>query len=191
MVYLSLRTHCSSWAGACDMLKWPQLLVQRRWRGRIARNYHLNFSYMIHVGYELKVFEKRQAKRSLVSGFIFHVLYISMLIAVFFLQHGRTVGDRHALVGMLKNFVTGLETPTGKTISDVANFEDFWEWSEGAFLGSIRDPPEAGGRVTVRSYNQLIGSVRLSTIRVDDSSCSWKDFSFGRRRTFSSCWKDF
>ena len=50
--------------------------------------------------------------------------------------------------------------------------EHIWDWTENAFFDQISG--EQGQRVFLRTYNQVVGSVRLETTRVTSDSCAYK-----------------
>ena len=98
----------------------------------------------------------------LISGFCQHIVYMILLIALFMLQHGSTVSTRYSLVETIKAHIGDLQSPNGTTFESIANVDEVWDWTENAFY------PEIVGseRVYIRTYNQVVGSVRLETARV-------------------------
>ena len=96
------------------------MMVQRRWRGNKARRGTLNLGKKLNLGYELRVLEQRNDRRRLIVGFMQHITYMGLLIAVFMLQYGGTVPARYALVAALKTHVTNLETPSGLTFDTIS-----------------------------------------------------------------------
>ena len=96
------------------------IFAQRRWRGFIARRSHLNMSNQVHLGYELRVLEIRAKRKNLVAGFLQHMMYMTLLVIVFMLQHGRTVPTRYALVETLKSYVQDLSSPSGMNFDSIS-----------------------------------------------------------------------
>jgi len=106
-----------------------------------------------------------------------HIFYMGLLITVFFLQHGNSVNDRYVLVDTLKSYVGGLSTPSGVTFDGIGSVDNVWDWTENAFFNEFAG---SSGRVYVRTYNQVIGSVGLTTTRVSDDSCEYKHLSWAQ-----------
>ena len=149
------------------------IVAQKWWRGCVsrARKDQLNFEARLHLGYELHVLELRKRRKGLFIGFLQHMAYMALLITVFFLQHGNTVNNRYVLVETLKNYVGGLKTPSGVKFDSIGSVADVWDWTENAFFEEFAG---TSGRVYVRTYNQVIGSVGLTTTRVSDDSCTYR-----------------
>ena len=149
------------------------IVAQKWWRGCVsrARKDQLNFEARLHLGYELHVLELRKRRKGLFIGFLQHMAYMALLITVFFLQHGNTVNNRYVLVETLKNYVGGLKTPSGVKFDSIGSVADVWDWAENAFFEEFAG---TSGRVYVRTYNQVIGSVGLTTTRVSDDSCTYR-----------------
>jgi len=154
------------------------LVSQKNWRGYVARHKrgNLNFAATLHLGYELDIIKTRKERKGLVVGFIQHITYMLMLISVFMLQHGRTVTDRYELVETIKGYVGGLKTPSGVTFESIGSIDDLWDWTENAFF------EEFGGtdRVYVRTYNQVVGAVKMQTFRVTNASCPYKSSAWAQ-----------
>jgi len=149
------------------------LLTQKVWRGfaNRARKDQLNLNAKLHLGYELHVLELRKKRKGLFIGFLQHMSYMALLVAVFFMQHGNTVNNRYVLVETLKSYVEGLKTPSGVQFNTIGSVADVWDWTENAFFEEFAG---TSGRVYVRTYNQVIGSVGLTTTRVSDDSCEYR-----------------
>ena len=149
------------------------IVAQKWWRGCVsrARKDQLNFEARLHLGYELHVLELRKRRKGLFIGFLQHMAYMALLITVFFLQHGNTVNNRYVLVETLKNYVGGLKTPSGVKFDSIGSVADVWDWTENAFFEEFAG---TSGRVYVRTYNQVIGSVGLTTTRVSEDSCTYR-----------------
>ena len=149
------------------------LLTQKIWRGFVdrARKDQLNLNAQLHLGYELHVLELRKRRKGLFIGFLQHMAYMSLLVAVFFMQHGNTVNNRYVLVETLKSYVGGLKTSSGVQFDTIGSVADVWDWTENAFFEEFAG---TSGRVYVRTYNQVIGSVGLTTTRVSDDSCEYR-----------------
>eukprot|EP00966_Prymnesium_polylepis_P308204 7122198-Prymnesium_polylepis.1 len=63
------------------------------------------------------------------------------------------------------------------SLMDITSVDDFWDWTEYALAPTM----VASGRVYLRTYNQVVGSLRLQATRVSDDSCEWKmTDAFGR-----------
>ena len=45
----------------------------------------------------------------------------------------------------------------------------------------LLDSSVAGGRVFIRTYNQLVGTVRIETLRVKADSCEYKNFPWAQQ----------
>ena len=148
------------------------ILVQARWRGHMVRRNHLNLGARLHLGYEIRILEYRERRRSLVDGFLQHLAFMALLIGVFMLQHGGTVPARFALVETLKDYVNGVESPSGVTFDSAGSIPEVWEWTETFAEGLV---PSDGGRVFLKTYNQLVGSIRLEATRVTSDSCAYKE----------------
>ena len=76
--------------------------TQAHWRGYKARTSGLYLQRRMHIGYEVRIFELRRDRSKLIVDFIGHIIFLCLLIGVFFMQHGRTVNDRNALVTTIK-----------------------------------------------------------------------------------------
>ena len=151
------------------------LMVQSRWRGFRQRIVGIDLAHQLHLGYELHVFKLRTRRRHLLYGFFQHLIYMGLLILVFNLQHGHTVSTRYTLVETLKNYVRHLKTPSGNTFDNVASIPAVWDWTENAFFREISGTNgDSTDRVFLRTYNQVVGSVRLETVRVTNDSCAYK-----------------
>jgi hypothetical protein len=148
------------------------LIIQSRWRGISVRRHHLNLGARLHLGYEIRILEYRERRRSLVDGFMQHLTFMALLIGVFMLQHGSTVPARYALVETLKDYVNGVESPSGVTFDSAGSIPEVWEWTETFAEGLV---PSDGGRVFLKTYNQLVGSIRLEATRVTSDSCAYKE----------------
>jgi hypothetical protein len=156
-------------------------VVQKIWRGFIsrARKNQLNHTSRLHLGYELHVLQQRKTRKGLFLGFVQHIFYMILLVTVFFLQHGRTVNNRYVLVETLKSYVSGLKTPSGVEFGSIGSIGDVWDWTENAFFEEFA-VPDTSGRVFIRTYNQVIGSVGFTTTRVDSDSCEYRHLAWSR-----------
>ena len=154
------------------------LIMQKIYRGHTYRKEGdvLLLSHKIHLGYEVRVMGLRAKRKALASGFVQHVINLALLVTVFFLQSGGNVQTRYTLVETLKSYVGDLETPSGVTFDSVSTGDDVWDWTVNALFaeGSELEAAEGGTRVSVRTYNQIVGSVRIETTRVSDDSCAYK-----------------
>lgn len=154
--------------------------MQRRFRGHICRKSEINLSTKLHLGYELRILELRKAKRAQGRGFVKTLSWLMLLITVFVLQHGRTVQMRYTLVEALKNQVldTAYFDEGGHEHIDfdqIRNIDHMWDWTS-EFFGAVSGG--AGERVYLSTYNQIVGAVRLETMRVTDQSCPYKNSSW-------------
>jgi len=160
------------------------------WVGYRTRNMVLNMSKNLHFGYELQIFEERKRKRSLVFGLLYHLIFMCLLFGAFTMQHGSSVSDRFQLVESIKSEISGIQTPVvdfgnsgGVTFDKVSNLDEIWDWSD-ALIGTL------GGqsRVYMRTYNQIVGSMRIESTRVSNASCpykssAWNTYISGQLRT--------
>ena len=244
--------HTSEWKHNMTTLE-GALLVQRLVRGQQARKTVLNTRKKLHVQYEIKIIEQRQERRKLVSQFLMHVVYMTIMVSVFILQHGHSVRSRYSMVAVLKQYVDSTITPTGIAFETIRTIPDVWEWTEALIaktavsmvavpedededaaadtqteatgvdsrwvvpdedadaesqrrqlkaaavrgasataaagggaavgVGAIGGGAAAGGggRVFIRTYNQLVGTVRIETLRVDADSCDYKGFPWAQQ----------
>ena len=106
------------------------ILLQRHCRGQQARKKVLHVTKRLHIQYEIKIIEQRQERRKLVSQFLMHVIYMTIMVSVFVLQHGHSVGSRYSMVAVLKQYVAATITPTGVTFDTIRTIPDVWEWTE-------------------------------------------------------------
>ena len=220
------------------------LYVQQRIRGNQARKKHLHMSKWLNLQYEIKIIEQREERRRLVSHFLQHMIYMAIMVSVFLLQHGHTVGSRYSMVAVLKQYVHETYSSSGVTFESIRTIPDVWEWTEaliaktavmtkegseadadkdnqtetadeslrrqlkaagalgaaaaGASINSRSGPADAsaageavagslssggttGGRVFIRTYNQLVGTVRIETLRVDADSCAYKNYAWAQQ----------
>ena len=160
------------------------------WVGYRTRNMVLNMSKNLHFGYELQIFEERKRKRGLVFGLVYHVIFMCLMFGAFHMQHGSSVSDRFQLVESIKSEISGIATPVvdfgnsgGVTFDSVSNLDEIWDWSD-ALIGTL------GGqsRVYMRTYNQIVGSMRIESTRVSNASCpykssAWNTYISGELRT--------
>lgn len=158
--------------------------MQRRFRGNKCRKSEINLSTKLHLGYELHILELRRSKRAQGRGFLKTLSWLMLLIAVFVLQHGRTVYMRYTLVESLKNQV--LDTAYFDTdghehieFDQIRNIDHMWDWMA-EFIGELT-PGDSSERVYLSTYNQIVGAVRLETMRVTDQSCPYKNSSWSTR----------
>ena len=159
------------------------LIVQKHWRGWVHRKAGdmLILGHEIHLGYEVRVMSLRAERKALASGFVQHLINLALLVTVFFLQHGRSVQTRYTLVETLKSYVNDLETPSGVTFDSISTGDEMWDWTQNALFAVDGDiEGGAGGRVIVRTYNQIVGSVRFETTRVSNDSCGYKHIGWTR-----------
>jgi hypothetical protein len=68
--------------------------------------------------------------------------------------------------------VNGVESPSGVTFDSAGSIPEVWEWTETFAEGLV---PSDGGRVFLKTYNQLVGSIRLEATRVTSDSCAYKE----------------
>jgi hypothetical protein len=88
----------------------------------------------------------RKKRKSMIVGFVQHVLYMTLLLAVFMLQHGSSVSNRFMLVDTLKGFVRGLSTPSGVTFDSISSIDEVWDWTENAFFDEFTIRGGAGNQ---------------------------------------------
>ena len=158
--------------------------MQRCYAGMKARKKELNLAQELNFAYELEIMELRQHRRGLVFGLVYHVIYMILLFGAFTLQHGSSVGDRFALVQSIKGEISGIATADGTTFESISNLDpQLWDWSD-ALVANL------GGedRVYMRTYNQVVGSMRMESMRVSSDSCAyksldWTEFIFGKLRS--------
>ena len=249
---IDVETDCRSLPGKHNMTPLEgALLVQRLVRGQRVRKTVLNIMRKLHIQYEIKIIEQRQERRKLVSQFLMHVIYMTIMVSVFILQHGHSVRSRYSMVAVLKQYVDSTITPTGIAFETIRTIPDVWDWTEAliaktavSMVAVPEDEDEdadadtqteatgvdsrwvvpdedadaeiqhrqlktvavarpsvtaaaaeggaaAGvgmqlgrgtrGRVFIRTYNQLVGTVRIETLRVDADSCEYKSFPWAQQ----------
>mmetsp|Transcript_54338 Transcript_54338/g.161400 ORF Transcript_54338/g.161400 Transcript_54338/m.161400 type:complete len:873 (-) Transcript_54338:1672-4290(-) len=158
-------------------------LVQRKWRRVIMRRARceLNMDRQMHLVYEQKILERRLSRRKMLMDFFQHLSYMLLLLVVIFMQGGSTVGKRYETVHAISEHLHNLQTigraqgrvGSGEypvSLMDIASVDEFWDWTEYALI-----PTMVGeGRVYLRTYNQVVGSLRLQATRVSDNSCDWR-----------------
>ena len=140
--------------------------------------------------YELRIRMLRNEKLALGRGFVTNFLLLLLLIFVFLLQHGRTVGTRFELVRALKEQLGSITTDTGITFDTVASTDDIWAWTNKFFSTTSAQATGRNGQKTrtyICTYNQVIGAVRFEATRVGDKSCayrksSWSEYMLKQRR---------
>ena len=101
------------------------------------------------------------------------ILY--MLLLAFAIQSGASPQDRFELEKTLAEAVLGKEATVGgepATLEDISTLPEFSEWLQNGGL-DLSDF-QFGGRAWVRTYNELVGDVRLEVIRADKYTCPWK-----------------
>ena len=158
--------------------------MQRCYAGMKVRKKELNLAAELSFAYELQIMELRQHRRGLVFGLAYHVVYMVLLFGAFTLQHGSSVGDRFALVRSIKGEISSITTADGTSFESMSNLDpQLWDWSD-ALVATL------GGqdRVYMRTYNQVVGSMRMESMRVSSESCAykslgWTEFIFGKLRS--------
>jgi hypothetical protein len=158
--------------------------MQRCYAGMKVRKKELNLAAELSFAYELQIMELRQHRRGLVFGLAYHVVYMVLLFGAFTLQHGSSVGDRFALVQSIKGEISSITTADGTSFGSMSNLDpQLWDWSD-ALVATL------GGqdRVYMRTYNQVVGSMRMESMRVSSESCAykslgWTEFIFGKLRS--------
>ena len=98
-----------------------------------------------------------------------------MLLLAFAIQSGASPQDRFELEKTLAEAVLGKEATVGgepATLEDISTLPEFSEWLQNGGL-DLSDF-QFGGRAWVRTYNELVGDVRLEVIRADKYTCPWK-----------------
>lgn len=155
-----------------DGIDLPARRIQRVWRGWHLRKKFFHFDDKLHLGYEVHVMHRRIFRQRMLRGFALQMSYLFLLATVIALQQGSAVTDRFELENTVDEFVTGLETPSGRTIDNVGNFDEVWDWSMNGLFANLK--ADTGNRVWLRTYNQLVGTVRIETVRISDDSCPWQ-----------------
>ena len=158
--------------------------MQRCYAGMRVRKKELNLALELNFAYETEIMELREHRRGLVFGLVYHVIYMILLFGAFTLQHGSSVGDRFALVQSIKGEISSIATADGTTFKSMSNLDpQLWDWSD-TLVSTL------GGqdRVYMRTYNQVVGSMRMESMRVSSESCAyksldWTEFIFGRLRS--------
>ena len=168
------------------------VVVQRHWRGWKSRKESLHTAKRVNISYEIRIRELRNEKLALGNGFVNNFLLLLLLIAVFSLQHGRTVGTRFELVRALKNQMGSIKTDDGHTFDTVSSVDEIWSWTTKFFSTTSAETSGHKRSRTTRTfictYNQVVGSVRFATTRVGSrESCayknsSWTQYILGQRR---------
>lgn len=148
-------------------------VIQRVFRGYRARRHYGNHSERLNLVYELFLMRKRLMRRQLLVGLFRHCIHLLILCAVIWLQVGQAVKVRFDLEHTVSDHVQKLTTPGGLKHSELGNIDQAWEWMQDAFFASVQQQ-EVGAPVYIRTYNKLIGTVRISTTRISDRSCTWK-----------------
>ena len=146
------------------------LYIQRCYAGAKMRRRQLNLAAEINFEYELQIMELRQHRRGLVFGLAYHVFYMALLFGAFSLQHGSSVSNRFQLVQSIKSEIQSIKTAGGTTFESMSNFDpELWDWSD-TLVATL------GGedRVYMRTYNQVVGSMRMESLRVPNDSCAYK-----------------
>lgn len=159
--------HPAAWRSAA--------LIQNAWRGYATRQrVPVKLHETIHLGYELFVMKKRLHRRSMLVGFFQHLAYMIILMMVIGLQSAFNVSSRFELEHTVDDMIKSIKTPSGLTFEGVGDIGDAWLWvRDGLFAQvSAKDP---NGLFFLRTYNQLVGSIRIETMRVSDASCPYRD----------------
>lgn len=146
------------------------MYIQRCYAGQKVRGKQLNLAAKINFEYELQIMELRQHRRGLVFGLAYHVFYMALLFGAFSLQHGSSVSKRFELVQSIKSEIQSIKTAGGTTFQSMSNLDpELWDWSD-ALVATL------GGedRVYIRTYNQVVGSMRMESLRVPNDSCAYK-----------------
>ena len=157
--------------------------MQRCYAGMKIRKKELNLAAELSFTYELQIMELRQHRRGLVFGLAYHVFYMVLLFGAFTLQHGNSVGDRFALVKSIKGEISSITTADGTSFGSMSNLDpQLWDWSD-ALVTALSGEK----RVYMRTYNQVVGSMRMESMRVSNDSCAykslaWTEFIFGKLR---------
>lgn len=174
-VYLDSQAHMAK-IFSKDPQSWPGAIkIQNAWRGyRARKSLPLRINESLHLGYELFVMKKRLYRRKMLVGFFKHVVFMLLLSVVVWLQLGQTIHNRHELEHTVDEMVQSLETPEGLGFNSVSEVGDAWQWVRRGLFTKIANADELN-HVYVRTYNLLVGSIRLETTRVSSSSCSWPD----------------
>jgi len=165
-------------------------MLQRKWRQvKLRRSQRdLNMDRQMHLIYEQNILEHRLSRRKMLFDFIQHLSYMLLFLVVIFMQFGTDVGKRYETVNAISEHLFNLKTTEqveggagrgnfAMSLMDITSVDDFWDWTEYALAPTM----VASGRVYLRTYNQVVGSLRLQATRVSDDSCEWKmTDAFGR-----------
>jgi hypothetical protein len=127
-------------------------LIQVKYRTflDLKRNEQVNMNRTLHLGYERKVLTMRVQRQRMIGGFVQHLLYMLLLIALIFVQGGNQIKSRYDVVQAIEGYLLDLKTsahaPHHMDIESISSTDDFWDWTEVRRRGSAR-----AARVTRRA----------------------------------------
>ena len=122
------------------------------------------------------VLRRRVAERKFIKKASSHLLYVVLISLMIFMQ--RSVSDAQALESSISTFFGGLaaRSASGAVIKlhTISSLDELWTWTNDAVMPVTLTQAQRlnDGRIVLRLYNQLIGSVRLSQKRVAEGTCS-------------------
>lgn len=129
-------------------------LLQSSYRGYVRRKAKAKQNYKINLKYELEILAARKKRRGLLVGFFQHLIYLTVLTAVVMLGGGPT--PRFELATTLADYIDS----TG--FGDIATLADYQSWLKNdLFEGLVPSGEEGESRVYLKTYNEILGSIRI------------------------------
>lgn len=122
------------------------------------------------------VLRRRVAERKFIKKASSHLLYVVLISLMIFMQ--RSVSDAQALESSISTFFAGLSARSASgaliKLHTISSLDELWTWTNDAVMPVTLTQAQRldDGRIVLRMYNQLIGSVRLSQKRVAKGTCS-------------------
>ena len=122
------------------------------------------------------VLRHRCAERAFMRSLVSHTFFVVLIVSMIFSQ--RSVINVYQMETSISNFFGGLATrradgASSVTLDTITSIDDIWTWTRGALMPVTLTNPETlnDGRIVIRMYNQLVGSVRITQRAVYDGSC--------------------
>ena len=121
------------------------------------------------------VLRRRCAERAFIKSLFSHSLFVVLIVSMIFTQ--RSVANVYQMETSISDFFGGLSTrradSSSISLDGISSVDDVWTWTRGALIPVTLTEPETldDGRIVIRMYNQLVGSVRITQRAVYDGSC--------------------
>lgn len=152
-------------------------VFQRAYRGYLARKTSINLKKKLHLGYEVSLLKQRIKRNALVRSMCWNLVMLVATVSILFMQVGTTVLPRYQTSHTVRNHLANVRSPSGTDLRGVNTFGKLFDWLENAFVPSMAlswMTSRSDGQVFLRTYNRVVGAIRLEVQRTSNVSCPWR-----------------